>query len=197
MKSDLPSYRERLLTQVNPKFRPEADRFLRSYSTDPNEPILWFFAILVEEQALTRTEVEKQKWRIFALTGPDNWKRIVYSWAVVPVLLAVFVIGSIAWLNHLNMTTLRKLSEHPEEVAVYAKDTLRALEVANDNAVSINAIADLLNLPNVRAGLRNNNFVIVVPSNSIKFETLNDHESIITLSGDLRKLTEYLQRKEK
>lgn len=194
MKHDHPSYRDRLLAHVLPEFRAEADRFLRNYSNNPDEPVFWFFALLVEEQALTRTEVEKQKWRILALTGPDNWKRIVYSWALVPALIAAFVVGAIAYLNHSNTATIRKLSEHPGEVATYARDTLKALEVANDNAASINAVADLLNVPEARAGLQSGQFVIVVPNNSITVQSQNDREKRITLNGDLRKIIGHLQK---
>lgn len=194
MKDDLPSYRDRLLARVRPEFRPEADRFLRSYSDNPNEPTLWFFALLIEEQALTRAEVEKQKWRILALTGPENWKRIVYSWVLVPVLLVAFILGVIVYLNHRNMATIQRLSEHPEEVAAYAKDTLKALEVANDNAASINAVANLLNIPEARAGLRGGQFIIIVPNNSILVESENEQEKRITLNGDFRKIFGHLQR---
>lgn len=188
------SYRDRLLAHVRPELRAEAARVLCSYSNNPNEPIFWFFALVVEEQAHTRTEVEKQKWRIFALTGPDNWKRIVYSWALVPALIALFVLCTIAFLNHQNTAVIRKLSAHPEEMAAYAKDTLRALEVANDNATSINAVADLLNIPEARAGIQGGKFVIIVPDNSITIQSQNEHEKRIILNGDLRKIFGRLQK---
>lgn len=198
MKDDLPSYRDRLLARVRPEFRPEAERFLRSYSHNPNEPIFWFFAMLVEEQALTRAEVEKQKWLIHAIADPQTWKRLIVSkltgWIVVPVVLAAALISSLAYLNHNNTVMIRKLSEHPEEVAAYAKDTLRALEVANDNAASINAIADLLNVPEARAGLWNGQFIIVVPNNSIAVEPYNENQKRITFNGDFRKIFGHFQK---
>jgi len=194
MKDDHPSYRDRLIARVRPERRAEADQFLRSYSNNPNEPTFWFIGLLADELASTRSEIEQQKRRISALTGPDNWKRILFSWALVPVLLAAFVLGGVAYLNHLNMTTIRKLSERPAEVAAYAKNSLKALEVANDNAANINAAADLLNVPEVTAQWRDGKLDLIVPQNSVFVQDYKDHFKRITFIGDLRKIFGNSQR---
>jgi len=194
MKDDHSSYRERLLARVRPERRAEADQFLSQYSHNPNEPIFWFFAQVLEEQALTRSEVENQKRRILALTGPDNWKRILLSRAFVPVVLAAFVFGGMAYLNHLNMTTIKKLSERPAEVAAYAKDTLKALEIANDNAANVNAVADILNVPEITAQWRDGKLDVIVPENSVFIQDYKNQFKRITFMGDLRKILGNFQR---
>ncbi len=194
MKSDHPSYRDRLIARVRPEFRSEADRFLRGYSNNPNEPIFWFFVMLADESASTRAEIEEQKRRISVLTGPDYWHRILFSWVLVPILLAAFVLGGIAYLNHQNMTAIRKLTEHPAEIAAYSGNTLKALQLANDNAANINAAADLLNVPELGAEWKDGKLVVVVPQNSVLVTDFNERFKRITFIGDLRKIFGNSQR---